>query len=159
MIIAFRHLAHDNTVLDTIDSLFTNSNYVHVQIIFSNCQVGGAWIKKGVQFRSISNTITYPFLWDFVEVNDLNEAKVYQHIQSKLGEKFSILGSFGMRLFPVRKKNMWYCSDIVFSSLLAGGLKTKLSYLNSIAISPQKIYDILIKENNYKLVRYNDCCI
>ena len=54
---------------------------------------------------------------------------------------------------PYRERNNWYCSDIVFAALIKGGLKTKFNYLNYIAISPQKIYDILTKEKGYPVVK------
>lgn len=156
MIVAFRHLKHDNTRLDKIDSFFTNSKYVHVQIIFSNEQVGGAWIKTGcVMFRTTKDTITHPQLYTYVVIDDnkINETKTYNYIKSRQGQKFSITGSFANILTPYKERNQWYCSNIIFASLIEGGLKTKLNYLNYLAISPQKIFDILTKEKGYPVVK------
>lgn len=155
MIVAFRHLEHDNTILDRIDSFFTNSKYVHVQIIFSNDQIGSAWLKTGkVSFRNEKDTIAYPKLYTYVVINDnrISETKTYNYIKSKLGQKFNIPLSFSYMLAPYKERKYWYCSNIVFASLIKGGLKTKLDYLNNIAISPQKIYDILTIEKKYPVV-------
>jgi len=150
MIVAFKHLAHDNSLLDIVTSLISGSKYAHVQIIFSNGQVGGAWIGIGeVALRPINDVITYPFLYDYVKINDneIDEIMTYDFIEQRLGEKFSIIGAF------TAKENEWHCSSFIFSALLAGGLKTKYDYLPAEVISPEKIYNILVKENNYKQLR------
>jgi len=147
VIVAFRHLEHDNSFLDTIDCLVTGSNLAHVQIIFSNGQVGGAWLKSGVRFRTIDDTIIYPFYYNYVEVNNLNERRTYNFIRQKSGQKFNIPQSFLSAVLPVPRK--WHCSDIIYSALLEGGLKTK-NPLPSQLTSPQRIYDILMIENGYK---------
>lgn len=153
MTVAFKHLAHDSTTIDLVTSLISGSKYAHVQIIFSNGEVGGAWRGIGeVALRPINDVITYPFLYDYVEVDEIDEMAVYDYIKQRLGEKFDMVSSISYIVLPINK-DKWHCSSIVFSALLEGGLKTKYDYLPAEAISPEKIYNILTKENGYKQLK------
>lgn len=159
MVVAFRHLHHNNSLLDAIDCLATGSKYAHVQIMFSNGQVGGAWNDdKGVSFKTIRSTVIYPYLYDYVPINDdsIDEKKTYDYIASHLGENFSIAGSVASTLLPFGRKYGWHCGDLAFAALRKGGLKTKYRYVPSEMVSPQRIYDILTKELKYKPVKWNE---
>jgi hypothetical protein len=145
---------HDNSWLDTIDCLGTGSSISHVQIIFSNGEVGGAWTKtKGVAFRTMQDTIIYPFLYDYIKVDDLDEQATYDFIARHEGEPFSIGGAWAS--VATGKRQAWHCSDIVYSALKAGGLRTEHD-LPAPFTSPKRVYEILLKENNYKRV-WNGC--
>lgn len=156
MIVAFKNLAHDNNnLVDTVTSLISGSKYAHVQIVFSNGEVGGAWRGIGeVALRPINDVITYPFLYDYVQINDneIDEMEVYNYIEQRLGEKFDMIKAISYIVLPDDNKDKWHCSSIVFSALLEGGLKTKYDYLPAEAISPEKIYNILTKENGFEII-------
>ena len=144
MIVAFKHNTHDNDIIDTFITIWTNSKFIHSQIIFSNGEVGSSWMETGVAIRTIEDTVTYPYLYTFVEVNGLDEQKVYDYIKLHEGETFDMMGS----AFPfLNREDKWHCSEILFSALKNGGLK---SNMKAHKVYPQHLYDILInRENNY----------
>jgi len=164
MIVAFRQLEHDAKWINKLESLWTNSIFTHAQIIFSNGDIGGSWMDTGVAFKTIKEVIVYPFLWTYIKIkcDNENEQLAYDFMKSKLGSSFdntSYLLYYTKIPWLYRRKHAEFCSGFVFQALVNGGMIKKQSYLKYESVSPQNLYDILLKEDNCKLLKWNDSSI
>jgi len=148
MTICFKYNVHDNDIIDTYITLWTNSKYIHAQIIFSNGEVGSSWIDTGVAFKTTDETIIYPYLFSYikVEIDEISEMKMHKFIEGQLGKKFDMLGS----LIPfVNRKDRWHCSELCYQTLKEGGVINNDTPAEK--ITPQNLYDIL-KEKGYNII-------
>lgn len=147
MIVIFKHLAHDNHWIDAIISVGTNSKYIHSQINFSNGMAGSSWMEFGVTFRTLDNTMIYPFLFDYVDLTntDIDEQKTFNFMLSQIGKEFSIPGAVMATMFPrlIRNRNKWHCTEIVYAALIYGGLNTEARA--AVSVTPGQLFDILQK--------------
>lgn len=160
MVVAFKHRLHDNDWYDMLISWWTDSEFIHTQIIFPNGKVGSSWMDTGVAFKTMRETIIYPFHYTFVAIPEgaLDEQKVYDYVASRRGQKFDMKGAILATAVPyaIGGRNRWHCSEVSFSALKNGGLRTKVWNRPPESISPQNLFDILTKENQYPILKsYN----
>jgi len=150
MYVAFRHLEHSAGTVNTLMSLYTNSKFTHAQIIFSNREIGGAWMNPGVVFKSINDSIIYPWLWSYIDINcsDEKEQLTYDFIKSQIGKPFDSQSYILTEIIPFlnNTKSKWFCSKIVFEAFIYSQIINKNKNLNSNSISPQKLYNVIIEE-------------
>lgn len=146
MKIGFKHKNHDNDLASYIISAWTRSKYIHSQIMFSNGQVGSSWKSHGVAFKSVPEAIQYPEHFTFIDLTNtpIDEWMVYDFIQSQLGNDFDMRAIIST-ILPIRGSlNKWQCSELVYSSLVWGGM-TPVDIAPQ-AMTPAKLY---VTINNY----------
>jgi len=156
VIVAFKHMVHDNDLIDTFISLWTKSKYIHAQIIFPNGMVGSSWMEMGVALRPLEDVIIYPFYFDYVIIEDkqMDEEKAYRFIQSEYGKKFDMRGAMLSTTFPytVHNRNKRHCSELSFSALRKGGILKKYEDVPAESVSPQRLFTMLKDEGKYTVV-------
>jgi len=113
----------------------TRSEYSHSAIMLKDGSIIESWQGKGVRRKTLAD---YEGI-DFFKVEGVDENVVEEFLLSKIGAKYDYLSVF--RFLSKRKpipSEKWFCSDLVFSALEAGGVKL----LNN--ITPQEVSPALL---------------
>jgi len=128
-------------LIDKLIRWWTNSEYSHCEILFSNGEMfsADAW-SNSTRFTSQFN----PDHWEFIELRakESVEASLYSWCLDRAGKKYDWLGVIGFVLPQIsQNKKRWFCSEICGAGLQYFGkfpAGTKTSKL-----SPQDLYDLL----------------
>ena len=147
MVVAFKHMLHDNDLIDTFISLWTGTKFIHAQVIFSDRMAGSSWIDTGVTFKTEEETVIYPFLFTFVEIptKKANEQMAREFIESQLNKPFDMHGAVLSTAFPhhIPGRRQWHCAEISFGALRAGGLLEEYKDVPPSSVTPGKLYDMV----------------
>ena len=144
MILAFKHKRHDNDFTGHLISLWTGYDYTHAQIVFSDNMVGSSW-KDGVQYKRFQDVIINPRLFKFIEIDNSEERKVREFINSQLGKPFDWYGILLSQVLPLKRDHphSWFCSEIVVAALQQAYPESFLNRYHPASISPGKLMNIM----------------
>ena len=118
--------------------------YSHCEIIDENRMISASARDKGVRIKEFRDNGH----WDFIEIKDLNEAKIKAFLYTQLGKKYDFLGILGFISFTKDNEKQWFCSELCLRALQIGGC-VELGALNANNTSPNRLYRELKELLNY----------
>jgi hypothetical protein len=134
--------AHQGNLTDKVISWWTNGKYSHVELIIDDMMYSTSPRDRCVRVKKHKFDKN---VWDYIEINNVDEAKIIEFFEMTKGQRYDWLGILGFVVPLKDRTNDWFCSEWCSNALKIAGCK-KLWKQEPSKISPNKLYKIL-KEN------------
>lgn len=141
---------NDGTVLGNVISYLTRGTYTHVGIawtLHNRAYVLDAYHKGGVRLRYLGDSLPV----DHIRTNIKWTKSLEDEALSKLGRSYNYISAAMLGFDITPNYDAEVCSIYAASILRKGGID-----IPKIALTPQKLVDIICEKNNSKITTINN---
>lgn len=132
-------------------AFWCRSDITHVQVRLSDRETYSAETDDGVVKVHFINYDPKDWIVIRLIVSELDEANLWDFLESELGTKYDWKGIFLSQVFGLRREHpdRWFCSELVYAGLKlidkGRGMYLPTPYKKPHEVSPAQLYEYLCK--------------